>query len=65
MSKGKIWATPSQRRELMEKFSVNASTITFTLNFKSFGLRNRDIRRYAVNFLQCAVWLKENQFLKK
>lgn len=64
MSRGKIWATTESRRALMEKFGVKASTITLSLNFKSFSRQNRDIRRYAVNFLQCAVWLKETQFIK-
>lgn len=64
MSRGKIWATAECRRALMEKFGVNPSTITTSLNFQSFGFRNRDIRRYAVNFLQSAVWIDETKFIK-
>lgn len=63
MSKGKIWATAESRRALMDKFVVNPSTITTSLNFQCFGFRNRDIRRYAVNFLQCAVWIDESKFI--
>lgn len=63
MSRGKIWATAASRRALMEKFGVNPSTITSSLNFQSFGFRNRDIRRYAVNFLECAVWMDETKFI--
>lgn len=64
MTKGKIWATTESRKALIDKFGVNASTITLTLNFKSFSFLNRNIRRYAVNFLQCAVWLEESKFVK-
>lgn len=63
MSKGKVWATTESRKVLMSHFGVNASTITNSLNFVSFGIRNRDIRRYAVNFLECAVWLRESSFI--
>ena len=64
MNKGKIWATTESRRALIEKFGVNASTITMTLNFKSSSLLNRDIRRYAVNFLKSPVWIEEDRFIK-
>lgn len=63
MSKGKIWATTESRRALLEKFGVQPSALTYALNFKVDSKKSRDIRRYAVNFLQCAIWLEESNFI--
>lgn len=48
-----IYAVAVDRRILMERFHVNASSVSDALRFKGRNLRQRRIRSYAVNMLDC------------
>lgn len=48
-----IYAVAIDRRILMERFHVNASSVSDALRFKGRNLRQRRIRSYAVNMLDC------------
>lgn len=61
--KGKIWATSEMRHILANRFNVGASTVSQSLNFKNSSMVSRNIRRFAANFLGCAVWLEESRFI--
>ena len=48
-----IYAVAIDRRVLMERFHINASSVSDALRFKGRNLRQRRIRSYAVNILDC------------
>lgn len=48
-----IYAVALDRRVLMERFHINASSVSDALRFKGRNLRQRRIRSYAVNMLDC------------
>lgn len=48
-----IYAVASDRKKLMERFSINASSVSDALRFKGRSLLQREVRSYAVNFLGC------------
>lgn len=48
-----IYAVAQDRRILMERFKINASSTSDALRFKGKNFRQRLVRSYAVNVLNC------------
>lgn len=48
-----IYAVAQDRRMIMERFHINASSTSDALRFKGKNFRQRLIRSYAVNVLKC------------
>lgn len=59
----RVFATAEARRRLMGRFGVSATAVSNALRFKSRSGQARQVRSYAVNFLQCAVWMAETRFI--
>lgn len=51
-----IYAVAKDRRELMERFNVQACTVSEALRFRYNSMLQRRIRSYAVNFLECPIF---------
>lgn len=50
-----IYAVANDRKKLIEKFNVGAPLISHALRFRGQSVSQRQIRSYAVNFLECPV----------
>lgn len=51
-----IYAVAQDRKDLMAKFNVGAPLISHALRFYGNSVLQRQIRSYAVNFLECGVF---------
>lgn len=62
--KPKIFTTTEHRVSLKERFGVGDAVLSSCLCFRTNSSRARRMRAYAVNFMQCAVWMPEDRFLR-
>lgn len=63
MMHGKVFANTMSRKALGEKYHITAASLSKILSFESNSLLARQLRCYAVNFLQCAIWIDERRFI--
>lgn len=48
-----IYAVAKDRKILMKRFNINASSVSDALNFKGRSQLQREVRSFAVNHLGC------------
>ena len=54
-----IFVEGENRSKLIEYFHISRVTLWYALNFKHNSALQRQIRSYAVNFLECPIILLE------
>lgn len=57
MDKDRIFAGKKDRKLLKERFQVTDATVSEALRFISSSRKNRELRSYAVNYLQCPIFI--------